>query len=199
MRMHAVCLFLNILLNPSKMVCLHFEWKVRIVIKNPAATYVTSLCPKNNYIRPILNINSWRYFLNRMDIRIMSINKSLNHCEQLKKLNKLVNLFSWFWVGLKITSSDFKQFTCTNIREDHSCKRSLLSCFIFCCKSARSRPFCTLLYMFLLFVPGTNKIKYCFEKSNKISWVATNSAGRSLEGQQTIFYFRPNRRTLYQM
>jgi len=47
------------------------------------------------------------------------------------------------------------------------------------------------LYLFLYFVPGTNKIKYYFENSNKIFWVAAISAGRSLVGQQTLFYFRP--------
>jgi len=42
------------------------------------------------------------------------------------------------------------------------------------------------LKVFLLFVSGTNKVKYFFENSNKIFWVAAISAGRSLEGQQTI-------------
>jgi len=43
------------------------------------------------------------------------------------------------------------------------------------------------LYLLLLFEPGTNKIKYCFENSNEMFWVAGISAGLSLEGHQTIF------------
>jgi len=49
------------------------------------------------------------------------------------------------------------------------------------------------LYMFLLFVPGTNKLKYFFEISDKNVWVVATSVDRSLEGQQTIFFFRPYR------
>ena len=48
------------------------------------------------------------------------------------------------------------------------------------------------LYVFLLFATGTNKIKYCFENSNKSILVAAILAGRLLEGQHTIFYFRAN-------
>jgi len=40
---------------------------------------------------------------------------------------------------------------------------------------------------FLPFVPRTIKIKYCYKNSNKLLWVAAISAGRSLEGQQTLF------------
>jgi len=41
--------------------------------------------------------------------------------------------------------------------------------------------------MLLPFAPETNKIKYCFENTNEIFWVAAISAGLWLEGQQTIF------------
>jgi len=47
------------------------------------------------------------------------------------------------------------------------------------------------LYMFLLFIPGTNNITLCFENSNTFLWVAAISVGRSSEGQQTKFNVRP--------
>jgi len=51
-----------------------------------------------------------------------------------------------------------------------------------------SNYFCRYFYIFF---PGTNKIKYYFENSNQIFWVAAISAGQSLEGEHKIFYFRP--------
>jgi len=64
--------------------------------------------------------------------------------------------------------------------------------YLFCWQSVRSLSFCTQFIQYVLpFALGTNKIKYCFSNSNTIAWVAAISAGRSLEGQQTIFYFRP--------
>ena len=47
------------------------------------------------------------------------------------------------------------------------------------------------LFLLLSFAHRTKIIKYYFEDSNKLFWVAAISVGRSLEGQQTIFYFRP--------
>ena len=59
------------------------------------------------------------------------------------------------------------------------------------CESARSLSFCTQFICVCTFCFWNNKIKYCFESSIKILWVTAISAGGSLEGQQTIFYFRP--------
>jgi len=42
------------------------------------------------------------------------------------------------------------------------------------------------LYLALLFDPKTNKLKYCFKNIKKMFKVAAMSAGRSMEGQQTI-------------
>jgi len=44
---------------------------------------------------------------------------------------------------------------------------------------------CVFTFLFL------EQIKYCFENSNKIFLVVAISASQLLEGQQTIFYFRP--------
>ena len=61
----------------------------------------------------------------------------------------------------------------------------------FSVESLRDRDHFLLKIPISSFVSVSNEIKYYFDNSNKLFWVAAKSAGRSLEGQHRIFNFRP--------